>query len=220
MPRIALLMFLAITVAAIVPGAGCSRRESAKHLELDLIRVLGDARMRTDTVGAGTFTDRATFVLVDAENAARTGAYVTLGGSLTDAAGAVTGPLKPQSLWIPAGEVRTFALVDAAREPRPGATSAKIEVRGALIADPPQARIEELHSFDDAGKIVVQAALVNDSPRAGQVLVIAVFHERDGRPMTRPFSLVQIGPQRRTTVQFVGPPGSVRGTIFIGEETY
>ncbi|MDQ3365427.1 MAG: hypothetical protein M3680_08370 [Myxococcota bacterium] len=217
MPRLALLILAVVVLGG---AAGCSHRESAKHVELDLIRVLGDARMRTDTVGAGTFTDTATFVIVDAENAAKTGAYVTLGGSLTDGSGAVTGPLKPQSLWVPAGEVRTFALVDAARQPRPGATSAKIEVRGALIADPPQARIEDLHRFDDAGKIVVQASLVNDAPRAGQVLVIAAFHERDGRPMTRPFSLVHIGPKRRTTVQFVGPPGSVRGTIFVGEETY
>ena len=60
--------------------------------------------------------------------------------------------------------------------------------------------------------------------------------------MTRPFQIVQIGPRsagmapgdcpdieaRRTngpltarcTVQFVGPPGSKRGAIFVGAENY
>jgi hypothetical protein len=212
-PRFALLIVLALC-------ASCAKREPAQHLDLDEIRVLGDARLRTDTVGDARFTDTATFVLVDAENTAATGAYVTLAGALTGATGDVLGAFKPQSLWIPAGEARTFALIDAARQPRPGATSAKIEVRGALIAAPPRARIEDLHSFEDAGKIVVQASLVNDAPRIGRILVIAAFHGSDGRPMTRPYSLVEIGPQRRTTVQFVGPPGSVRGTIFIGDETY
>lgn len=176
--------------------------------------------MRTDTVGGGKFTDTATFVLVDAENTSDTGAYITLGGSLTDAAGSVTGAFKPQSLWVPPKESRTFALVDAARQPRPDSTSAKIEVRGALIAEGPRARIEDFHSFDDHGQVVVKASVVNVSERIGRIIVIAAFHERDGRPNARPFSLVVLEPEARSTVQFVGPPGSVRGTIFLGEESY
>jgi hypothetical protein len=50
--------------------------------------------------------------------------------------------------------------------------------------------------------------------------VIAAFHGKDGRPMTRPFSLLTMSAKQRETVQFVGPPGSVRGTIYIGDETY
>jgi len=198
----------------------CSKREPAQHVNLDLIRIVGDARMRTDTVGEGQFAAQSSFVLVDAENTSGTGAYVTLGGAFTDASGAAVGALKPQSLWIPPNEARTFALVDADREPRPTATSAKIEVRGALIASPPRAKIVDLHTFDDSGKIVAQATLVNDSDRIGRVIVIASFHGKDDRPMTRPFSLIEIGANQQQHVQFVGPQGSVRGTIYVGDETY
>lgn len=215
MVRIVLASLIAL--AALV---ACSKREAAEHVDLDKIQIVGEARMRTDTVGSGEFTDQASFVLVDAANASETGAFVTIGGAFTDASGAAVGALKPQSLWIPARESRTFALVDADRKPRPTATSAKIEIRGALIATPPRAKIVDLNTFDDHGKIVVQASLMNDSDRIGRIIVIAAFHGKDGRPMTRPFDLIEIGPKQKRNLQFVGPPGSVRGTIYVGDETY
>jgi len=209
-----------VLAAAALSGA-CHRREPAKTLDLDLIRVSGDARMRTDTVGDGAFQDTATFVLADAENRAAEGAYVTLGGALVDAAGADAGTLKPQSLWIPAGASRTFALVDEARKPRPAAKTARIEVRGALVPlDPPRAHIEELHSYVDRDRIIVQAYLVNDADRPGQIVVIGAFHDAGGRPMTRPFELVEIAARTRQVVRFVGPSESKRGTIFVGDAVY
>src|SRR5882762_5072547 len=81
--------------------AGCSHSKPARHLDLEQIRISSDARLRTDTVGEGKFASVASFVLVDAENAAADGAYVTLGGELTDASGATVGELRWQSLWIP-----------------------------------------------------------------------------------------------------------------------
>src|SRR5688572_174458 len=176
--------------------------------------------MRTDTVGVGSHAEQASFVLVDAENASETGAYVTLGGAFTDASGKDLGFLKPQSLWIPAREVRTFALVDNAREPRPTGTSARVEVRGALIASPPRAKIVDLVTKEDDGLIVARATLVNDSDRIGRIIVIAAFHDKAGSPMTRPFSLVEVPARGTQALQFVGPPGSVRGTIYVGDETY
>jgi hypothetical protein len=208
--RIALLVLLVLA---------CGKRE-AEHVNLDLIKIVGEARMRTDTVGEAQHASESSFVLVDAQNASQTGAYVTLGGAFTDASGAEIGPLKPQSLWIPPSETRTFALVDAQRVPRPTATSAKIEVRGALIASPPRAKIVDLHTFDDDGKVVLQATLVNEADRIGRIIVIAAFHGKDGRPMTRPFNLVEIKAKGTQNLQFVGPPGSVRGQIYIGDETY
>ncbi|MDQ3337921.1 MAG: hypothetical protein M4D80_22390 [Myxococcota bacterium] len=210
MRRIVVLLFV----------LACSKGDRVEHVNLDLIQIVGDARMRTDTVGGGKHVSESSFVLVDASNTSATGAYVTLGGAFTDATGASIGSLKPQSLWIPPNEVRTFALIDAERVPRPTATSAKIEVRGALIASPPRAKIVDLHTFDDDGKIVLQASLVNDADRMGSIIVIASFHGKDGRPMTRPFNLIEIGAKQTQNVQFVGPPGSVRGAIYIGEETY
>lgn len=215
-----------------------------KNLDLARIEISADARLRTDTVGGGDHISTSSFVLVDATNRADQGAYVSLGGELVDAGGAVIGTLKPQSLWVPAGESRTFALVDTERKPRPAATSTRIKVRGALISDPaPHARIADFHAFDDHGKVVVQANLVNDYPRLGHVMVIAAFHDAQNRPLTRPFRLLRIGPHgttdtveecpdaetprakfpargARCPVQFVGPPGAVRGTIYVGDVVY
>lgn len=217
---------LAAAAAAIAGGilglsGACKEREEARHLDLALIRVSTDARMRTDTVGDGAFQDTATFVLVDAENRATDGAHVTLGGALVDAGGADVGALKPQSLWIPAGGSRTFALVDAERKPRPDAKLTRIEVRGALVPlDPPRARIEELHSFVDQDRIIVQAYLVNDAERIGRIVVIGAFHDEANRPMTRPFEVVEIAARSREVVRFIGPPRSKRGTIFVGDTVY
>lgn len=216
---LALAALAAVALAGL--GGGCRRAAPARNLDLDLVRISGDARMRTDRVGDGAFEDTATFVLVDAENRAAEGAYVTLGGALVDAAGAEAGALKPQSLWIPAGEARTFALVDSERKPRPAAASARIEVRGALVPlDPPRAHIEELHSFADGGRVIVQAYLVNDADRPGQIVVIGAFHDAGNRPVTRPFELVEVAARSRAVVRFIGPEGSTRGTIFVGDVVY
>ena len=214
-----------LCIAAVLSGA-CASSKPARQLDLDAIRVTGDARLRTDTVGEGQFASTATFVLIDAANTASEGAYVTLGGDLLGPGagmegGDVLGHLKPQSLWIPAGERRTFALVDTERLPRPASTSARIVVRGALVPDePPKARITDLHVFDDYGKTVVQANLVNDADRLGQIIVIASFHDVDGRPMTRPFQMIQIDGKQTRPVQFVGPQGSRTGTIYVGDVIY
>lgn len=201
--------------------AGCEHSKPARHLALDAIRVSPDARLRTDVVGDGAFASKASFVLVDAENTAADGAHVTLGGELRDAAGARVGELRSQSLWIPPHEARTFALVDTERAPRPTAAAVQIRVRGAVIPDePPRAHIDDLHSFDDRGKVVVRAYLVNTADRAGQILVIGSFHDAHGEPMTRPFQLVTIAARDRQVVQFVGPEGSTRGTIFVGDTIY
>lgn len=214
------LFVLAVLLAGGASGA-CRRRDAAPSLDLALIRVSPDAAMRTDTVGGGEFADTATFVLVDAENRADRGAYVTLGGALVEESGAVAGALKPQSLWIPAGESRTFALVDTERKPRPAARTARIEVSGALVPeDPPRARIEELHRFVDQDRLVVQAYLVNDADRPGQIVVIGAFHDEGNRPMTRPFELVEIEAKTRRVVKFIGPPRAKRGTIFVGDVVY
>lgn len=211
----------AALLAAVALGLGCSHSRPARNLDLDQIRVLDDAWLRTDVVGDGKFASTASFVLVDAENTAAEGAHVTLGGELTDASGITVGELKAQSLWIPAHEARTFALVDRQRVPRPTAAAARIKVYGAVIPDePPRAQIAELHSFDDRGKIVVQAYLVNTADRPGQIMVIGAFHDAHGQPMTRPFQLIEIAAHDRRVVSFVGPDGSTRGTIFVGDTVY
>lgn len=222
--RWALLAHVALAgglVAGLVGAPGCSHSKPARNLDLDAIRVSADVRLRTDTVGDGKFASTASFVLVDAENTAAEGANVTLGGELHDAAGAKIGELRSQSLWIPAHETRTFALVDTERAARPGAAAVQIKVRGAVIPDePPRAHIADLHTFDDRGKTVVRAYLVNDADRMGRIMVIGSFHDAHGQPMTRPFQLMEIAARDRQVVQFVGPEGSTHGTIFVGDTVY
>jgi hypothetical protein len=219
--RRSLLAALAVgTFAGAIP-AGCGHSKPPRNLDLDAIHVSADVRLRTDVVGDGKFASNASFVLVDAENAAAEGASVTLGGELRDASGSKVGELRSQSLWIPAHEARTFALVDSERVPRPTATAVQIKVRGAVIPDePPRAHIAELHSFDDRGKTVVRAYLVNDADRMGRIMVLGSFHDAHGQPMTRPFQLLEISARDRQVVQFVGPEGSTRGAIFIGDTVY
>ncbi len=215
------VMGIGLAVSVGVGLGACARSKPARHLDLDAIRVTGDARMRTDTVGDGKFASVATFVLVDAENTSASGAHVTLGGELTDAAGATLGVLKAQSLWVPAHEARTFALVDQARVPRPTSTSARIKIQGAVVPDePPRASITELHTFDDHGKTVVRAYLVNGADRVGQIMAVGAFHDARGQPMTRPFQMIELAAHGRRVVQFVGPEGSTRGTIFVGDVIY
>lgn len=222
----------------LVLAAACSKSETtSKQLDPSAIEVIDNARLRTDTVGLAhqvhestlrtevledrRFASDATFVLVDAKNPTPDGAYITLAGSLLGEGGAAVGTLKAQSLWIPAGEVRTFALVDSERVPRPATTSAKIVVTGALAThDPPRVRISDLHTFQDNGRIVVQANVVNDVDRIGKAIVIASFHGTDKRPMTRPFQVYELDRKQTKVVQFVGPPGSVTGTIFVGDVVY
>lgn len=209
---------LSFVVAIALAVAGCAKKRA--ELDHDLIRVTSDARLRTDTIGEGKHVELATFVLVEAENTSTQGAYVTLTGELADAAGTTIGELRPQSLWVPGGEVRTFALIDRERKPRPDAKGARIRVRGAQIAQPPPAHIDGFRQVSDGDKVVLQGALVNDADRGGSIMVIASFYGADGRPMTRPFSVIFVGPKGNQPIQFVGPIGSTRGTIFIGDIAY
>ena len=193
----------------------------ARELDHDLIRVSTDAELRTDTIGEGRWASRATFVLVDAENTAKDGCYVTLAGELDDASGARLGELRAQSLWIPAGEQRTFALVDRAQQARPSAAGAKIYVRGASVPKaPPVATVGQIREVEDYGKLVVQGIVHNEAKRPGRLVVIASFHDAGGKPMTRPFALVRVDAGASQPVQFVGPQGAKHGTIFIGDTVY
>ncbi|MCX5741922.1 MAG: hypothetical protein NT062_05410 [Proteobacteria bacterium] len=202
-------------------ASSCRPSPPDRQLDFAQISVTRDAKMRTDVLGEGRFAETSTFVLVDAENTAGEGAYVTLTGVLADAAGAKVAQLKAQSLWIPAHASRTFALVDEERKPRPTAVGAAVEVKGAAVTGfTPVAKLSEVKSLDDVDKVVMQAMLENPSDRLGKIVVIASFHDKDGTPMTRPFDLVTVQPKEKVAVQFVGPRGSKRGAIYLGDEAY
>lgn len=210
-----------VTALTAALASSCRQTSPSRQLELEKVWVSPDAKVRTDTVGEGEFASRSTFVLVEAENASEEPAYVTLGGTFRDAVGEVVGTLNPESLWIPAGKRRLFALVDKERVPRPEARGAQILVYGAKVADkPPIMRIAEERSFDDYGKQIVQAQLTNDADRPGRAVVMAAFFDGQGVPMTRPFTIVPIAAKATLPVQLVGPPGSKRGMLYLGDLVY
>jgi hypothetical protein len=210
-----------LPIAAIVIAlTACARTESANRVDPGLIRVGTERVVRTDTLGDGETRVRATFVLVDAENLSELDLDVTLVGTLTDGSGAEVGPLRAESLRIPARGTRTFVLPDARYQERPGATGAVVEVRSAIVPrwDLP-IRITDGHVHDDRGAAEVAATIVNDSDRRHLVLVFAGFHDDDRRPMERQFTLLDLGPGRSKTVRFHGPDGSRSAYLFLGDAT-
>ncbi len=199
----------------------CDRRAPPEPIDPALVKISTDRVVRHGDVGHDQWERPATYVIVDADNAAQVDLVVTLGGALTDAAGASIAPLRPESLRLPAGARRTFVLIDARDTARPEATGATVEVRGVMAATwQPTAHLSDGYLHDDHGKAMVSASLTNDADRPGKLIVFGAFHDADGRPMQRQYLVAELGPQITQVVRFVGPPGSTKGVIFLGDASY
>ncbi|WP_428265398.1 hypothetical protein [Haliangium sp.] len=215
---------LLLVVAAAVSAGGCRRAQSWQEREVDYGLVQLDTahmRIRHDVVGHDDWEGRASFVLIDAENRHDQDLMVTLEGSLRGADGTVLGPLRPASLRIPAGGVRTFALVEAEQREHAATDRAEVRVVGAFVPQyPPPVVVTDGHVYRDGDRVVVSGRVRNTGAGPVRALVIAGFYDRDGRPMTRPFTSMYIPGEGDHTAQFVGPPGSVKGYLFIGDLVY
>lgn len=193
----------------------------AAALDPELISVSPKVTMRTDTVGEGEHVATASFVLVEAENRGLQAATVSLSGTFRDEHGAELGALRAESLWMPAGGRRLFALVDRDRQPRPTARGVQIVVSGVRAATrPPIMRLEAERSHDDFGKIIVYGTLLNDADRPGRAMVFGAFFVGKDQPMTRPFVVVPIAARSALPIHLVGPPGSKRGALYLGDLIY
>ncbi|MBZ0231654.1 MAG: hypothetical protein K8M05_04840 [Deltaproteobacteria bacterium] len=199
-------------------AAACERARPLEHVDPSQLAIGDQVTVRTDTVGMDAHARPATFALVDADNLGDLPAAVTLGGVLVDADGQEVGRLRAESLWIPPRGRRTFALVDDQDQARPAAVAARIDVRGAVRPrhDEPVS-IEQGHVWKDGDRVVATAMVVNKADRPCHAVVLAGFHDRDGAPMTRPFSVFPIGADIERPARFVGPPGSTTGYIFVGK---
>lgn len=210
-------------LALCVVSAGCEK-EGWKSNEADrrLIVVAGaKMTLQTGAVGTGEHEKKATYVLVDAENPSDMELSVTLGGQFLDKNDQVVGVMIKQSLRIPAKGVRTFALVNEKRVANPNATGATIEVTSAVQLNyEEQITITDLHEYEDGNRIVVKGYVQNTVGRIGRAVVFATFYDAQGRPMKRPSTMFRLERNARRGVQFVGPSGSVRATLSVGDIVY
>lgn len=215
---------VALPVALITTVPGCRKASPRQEREVDhgLVR-LHTSRMhlRHDRVGHDQWASQAAFVLLDAENTHSEDLMVTLGGELLAAGGGRAGVLRPESLRIPAGGVRTFALIDRENRDRPDAVSASVRVMGAYVPTyVPPIQITDGNVFQDGDRVVVAGMVQNAVDRPVRVLIIAGFYDRDGKPLTRPFTQMSLLEDESHPARFVGPPGSVAGYIFVGDFVY
>ncbi|HUQ02521.1 MAG TPA: hypothetical protein VM261_08500 [Kofleriaceae bacterium] len=197
--------------------AACERSRPLEQVERSQLAIGTKVTVRTDVVGMAPHERSTTFALVDTDNLGDLPATVTLGGVLVDADGQEVGQLRAESLWIPARGRRTFALVDDKDAERTNAVTARIDVRGAVRPrHEPPVQIEQGHVWKDGDRVVATAMVVNTADRPCHAVVLAGFHDRDGKPLTRPFSVFPIGGTIERPARFVGPPGSTTGYIFVG----
>lgn len=204
--------------------AGCERKAGWSEREVDpgLVALdTGRMHLRHDRVGHDRWASEASFVLVDAENTHDEDLLVTLDGALVDAEGRELGALRPVSLRIPAGGVRTFALIDREQQVRARAARAEVRVTGAYVpGHAPPVVVTEGHVYRDGDRVVATARVRNTADRPVRVIVLGGFHDARGVPLTRPFSELYLPGDASHPVQFVGPPGSVKGYVFIGDAVY
>lgn len=208
--------------------AACRREHGGGARDIDpalwpaVVRVRADRmNLRHDQVGQGAWATGATFVLVDAENTHGEDLMVTLAGSLLDAGGQVVGALRPASLRVPAGGVRTFALVDHDQQERRAATGARIEVVGAHVPGyAPPVVITDGHVHRDGDRVIVTGMVRNTAEQGVRVIVLGGFHDARGVPLTRPFVDMYLAGNASHSLELVGPPGSVSGYAFVGDLAY
>lgn len=242
----AIVLLLAL---AAVPA--CERdRRAGPRVEASLVTIGAPVTVRTDAIGVDPLcqprmrrhgdrmvpdvpiecvgkppdpvrTPKATFVLVHADNGDDHDVDATLGGVLVDADGHEVGRLAPASLRIPAHGRRTFALLDDARQVRPTATDARVDVQEASRSVHPETvRITDGAVTRDGGPggaVVVSGTVENLTDRPAQAVIIAGFQDEHGRPLTRPFAVYDLGPRATKPAMFTGPPGTATGYIFVGQ---
>lgn len=198
--------------------AACEKPAPLEQVDPSQISIGTRVNVRHDTVGHDEFAKRSTFALVDATNTGERPAHVTLGGVLVDADGHEVGKLRAESLWVPPGGRRTFALVDTRDAEVPAATGARIDLRGATRPrhDEP-IKVEQGHVWKDQDRVVATGMVVSKADRPCHAVVLAAFHDASGLPLARMFSVFPIGANIERPTRFVGPSGSTSGQIYIGQ---
>jgi len=207
---------------ALAATGGCKGdKPVVELLDPAVVAVGADRVLITGSVGHDQWEATATYVLVEAKNTTGKDAMITLGGELVDAGGQPVSPLRRESLRVPAGGGRVFALVDDGKQPRPEATDARVTVASVFHAEhPAHIVVTDGTVFDDFGRAVVGGYVVNQSNATANAVVLAAFFDEAGRPMKRPSTMFNLDPGQKRGMQLVGPPGSRSASLFIGEVGY
>jgi hypothetical protein len=210
----------AALVALVLVLAGCERVPPAPAAAPEAIAIDPAAIVvKTGPIGAGEAPASATYALVPAQNRGARDLVVTLRGQLE--AGGARHALLPETLRVPAGGERVFALVDAEQATRPAGGRAVVEVTGAQAVDfAPPVTVRDGRVVQDQGRAVVAANLENTAALEARVPVIAAFYGADGKPLERPFTIVVLAAGGRRGIQLVGPVGSTGAQLYLGEVQY
>lgn len=216
-----------VAVAAACPDPPEPSASEGRAIDPDAIRVRADSiAIQTGEIGLGQEREEATYALVDAKNEGEEPARVTLGGALTSSGGERVAKLREETLRVPPGAQRTFALVadDDRARPRADAANARLERARAAVAEPPLAvtdgNVYRDRDHEGNERAVVKASVENRGDGRARALVMAAFHDGEGRPLERPFTAVEIDGGEDRSFRFVGPPGSARGMIYVGPSRF
>jgi hypothetical protein len=232
----------ALVIGCVVVAA-CKGPAKVERIPVERIKIVSQAELRTTTVGGrmtaneielwksqlpegqAFFTGddeaiNASYVLVDAENQSEKDAFVTLDGTLIGDNKQTAG-LKAESLYVPAGDSRTFLLLDDKLAPEPWAQGVKVVVTGAMVAKfPPAMDIQKVNVFTDGDHVVAAAEVTATAKRDGEGIVHCAFHDAAGDPIARAHAVLVLQPGQTSVVRFKGPTGSKTATIFAGDEVY
>jgi len=209
--------------AILLLAVACGKSDwSGSEVSYDLIDVEADRlAIKTGPVGHDKWKSEATYVLVEAKNTAERDLLVTLAADLVDADKKVVGKTRRESLRIPAGGSRLFALVDDKQTVRPAASGARVDVRGAEnVSYPASVVVTEGNVYFDQDRAVVAGYVTNNTGGEVRAIVLAAFFDDKGRPMQRPSTLFPLAGKGKRGAQLVGPPGSRAAYLFIGEVQY
>jgi hypothetical protein len=209
--------------AFLLLSLACGKSDWASpEVSYDVIDVDQDRlAIKTGPVGHDQWKSEATYVLVEAKNTDQHDLLVTLSGELLDSGKKVVGKTRRESLRIPAGGSRLFALIDDQQVARPSATGARVDVRGAeTVSYPAPVVVTEGNVYFDQDRAVVAGYVLNNAGGEAKAIVIGAFFDDKGRPMQRPSSLFRLAGKGKRGAQMVGPPGSRGAYLFIGDVQY
>lgn len=202
-------------LAAVLLLAGCNTPRAPGPVDAPPgVRVKSEGLLlRSGAIGVKEKVD-ASYVLVDVTNDTAEDRDVAVLGDLVDASGKEVEGLALDEMRVPAGGLRTFALV--ADRPVPEAVGAHLRVRSASPAIGQPSVIAQAHPFAKEAERTVQGATIRSVVgRDGHVTLAATFRDDTGAILARPFVILELRGGTSRDFSFVGPVTATRADVFV-----